>query len=58
MLSFLAFLGIDEDPSGVFKVSLTYPPDLSKFIKTAQMLVAQRPVVAALEGEVAIHQTF
>jgi hypothetical protein len=52
VLSFLAILGIDENPGGVFRSPLSYSPDLSKFIKMAQMLVVQRSVVAAEEGEV------
>jgi hypothetical protein len=52
VLSFLAVLGIDEGPGGVFRGPLRYLPDLSKFIKIAQMLVVQRSVVAAEEGEV------
>lgn len=52
VLSFLAILGIDESPGGVFRGPQTYSPDLSKFIKMAQMLVVQRSVVAAEEGEV------
>jgi hypothetical protein len=52
VLSFLAVLGIDESPSGVFCSLLSYLPDLSKFIKIAQMLVVQQLVVAAEEGEV------
>jgi hypothetical protein len=52
VLSFLAVLGIDENPGGVFRDPLSYSPDLSKFIKMAQMLVVQRSVVAAEEGEV------
>lgn len=52
MLSFLAVLGIDENPRGVFRGPLSYSPDLSKFIKIAQMLVVQRSVTAAEEGEV------
>jgi hypothetical protein len=32
-LSFLAVLGIDENTGGVFRGPLSYPPDLSKFIK-------------------------
>ncbi|KAF2741676.1 hypothetical protein M011DRAFT_497939 [Sporormia fimetaria CBS 119925] len=50
VLSFLAVLGIDEDPGGVFHGPLTYSPHLSKFIKMAQMLVIQQSVVAAEEG--------
>ena len=52
MLSFLAVLGIDNSPSSVFRGPLSYSPHLSKFIKMAQMLVVQRSVVAAAEGEV------
>ena len=52
MLSFLAVLGINENPGGVFRGPLSYSPDLSKFIKMAQMLVVQRSVLAAEEGEV------
>jgi hypothetical protein len=52
VLSFLAVLGIDESPGGVFRGPLSYSPDLSKFVKMAQMLVVQRSVVAAEEGEV------
>jgi hypothetical protein len=52
VLSFLAVLGIDESPGGVFRSPLSYSPDLSKFIKMAQMLVVQRAVVAKEEGEV------
>jgi hypothetical protein len=42
VLSFLAVLGIDEKPGGVFRSPISYSPDLSKFIKIAQMLVVQR----------------
>jgi hypothetical protein len=52
VLSFLAVLGINESPSGVFCTLLTYLPNLSKFIKIAQMLVVQQLVVAAEEGEI------
>jgi hypothetical protein len=52
VLSFLAVLGIDKSPSGVFCTPLTYSPNLSKFIKIAQMLVVQQLVVAAEEGEI------
>jgi hypothetical protein len=52
VLGFLAVLGIDENPGGVFRGPLSYSPELSKFIKMAQMLVVQRAVVAAEEGEV------
>jgi hypothetical protein len=51
-LSFLAVIGIDESPDGVFRGPLSYSPDLSKFVKMAQMLVVQRSVVAVEEGEV------
>jgi hypothetical protein len=51
-LSFLAVLGIDERPGGVFRGPLSYSPELSKFVKMAQMLVIQRAVMAAEEGEV------
>jgi hypothetical protein len=52
VLSFLAVLSINKSPSGVFGSPLNYPPILSKFIKIAQILVVQRLVVAAEEGEV------
>jgi hypothetical protein len=52
VLSFLAVLDIDENPGGVFRSPLSYSPDLSKFIKMAQMLVVQRAVVPKEEGEV------
>jgi hypothetical protein len=39
VLSFLAVLGINENPSSVFRSLLSYSPNLSKFIKIAQMLV-------------------
>jgi hypothetical protein len=52
VLSFLTVLGIDESPRGVFCGPLSYSPNLSKFIKMAQMLVVQQLVVAAEEGEV------
>jgi hypothetical protein len=52
VLSFLAVLGINKSPSGVFCGPLSYSPNLSKFIKMAQMLVVQRAVVAKEEGEV------
>ena len=45
-------MGIDDSPGGVFCGPLSYSPDLSKFIKIAQMLVVQRSVVAAEEGKV------
>jgi hypothetical protein len=52
VLSFLAVLGIDESPGGVFRGPLSYSPDLSKFIKMAQMLVLQQAVWAAEDGAV------
>ncbi|KAI1508212.1 hypothetical protein Ptr86124_012933 [Pyrenophora tritici-repentis] len=52
VLSFLAVLGIDGSSGGVFRGPLSYSPDLSKFVKMAQMLVVQRSVVAAEDGEV------
>jgi hypothetical protein len=52
VLSFLAVLGIDKNPSSVFRGPLSYSPDLSKFIKMAQMLVVQRSVFAAEDSEV------
>ena len=52
VLTFLAVLGIDESPGGVFCGPLSYSPDLSKFLKMVQMLVVQGSIVAAEEGEV------
>lgn len=52
ILSFLAVLGIDENPGGIFRGPLSFSLDLSKFIKMAQMLVVQRAVDAADEDEV------
>jgi hypothetical protein len=52
VLSFLAVLGIDRNPGGVSRSPMSYSPDLSKFIKIAQMLVVQRAVSAADAGEV------
>jgi hypothetical protein len=52
VLSFLAVLGINESPNCVFRGPVSYSPDLSKFIKMAQMLVVQRSVLAAEEGQV------
>jgi hypothetical protein len=52
VLSFLGVLGIDGKPGGVFRSPMSYSPDLSKFIKIAQMLVVQRAVSAADDGEV------
>lgn len=51
-MSFLAVLGIDDSPGGVFRGPLSYSPDPSKFIKMAQVLIVQCSVVAAEEGEV------
>ncbi len=39
VLSFLAVLGVNERPGEVFRGPLSYSPDLSKFIKIAQMFV-------------------
>jgi hypothetical protein len=39
VLSFLTILGIDKSPGSVFCSLLSYSPNLSKFIKIAQMLV-------------------
>jgi hypothetical protein len=52
VLSFFAVQGINKNPGGVFHGPLSYLPDLSKFIKMAQMLVIQQSVVAAEESEV------
>jgi len=52
VLSFLAVLGINESLGGTFRGPLSYSPDLSKFIKMAQMLVLQRAVVATEDKEV------
>jgi hypothetical protein len=52
VLSFLAVLGIDGKPWGVFRSPVSYSPDLSKFIKIAQMLVVERSVSAADANEV------
>jgi hypothetical protein len=51
VLSSLAVLGIDEKPGGVFRSPLSYSPDLSKSTKIAQMLVVQRAVAGAEQGE-------
>lgn len=51
VLSFLAVLEIDEKPGGVFRSPLSYSPDLSKFTKMAQMLVVQKAVTGAEQGE-------
>jgi hypothetical protein len=52
VLSFLPVQGINKNPGGVFRGPLSYLPDLSEFIKMAQMLVIQQSVVAAEEGKV------
>jgi hypothetical protein len=52
VLSFLAVLGIDGKPGGIFRSPMSYSPDLSKSIKIAQMLVVQRAVSATDAGEV------
>lgn len=39
VLNFLAVLGIDESPGGIFRSPLSYSPDLFNFIKIAHMLV-------------------
>jgi hypothetical protein len=52
VLSFLAVLGINGKPGGIFTSPMSYSPDLSKFMKIAQMLVVQRAVSAADAGEV------
>jgi hypothetical protein len=39
VLSFLAILGINKNSSSVFYSLLSYLPNLSKFIKIAQILV-------------------
>jgi hypothetical protein len=49
---FLAVLGIDEKNAGAFHSAATYSPVLSKFIKISQMLVIQRAVMAAEDGDV------
>jgi hypothetical protein len=51
VLSFLAVLGINKKPGSVFRSPLNYSPDVSKFIKIAQMLVIQRAVSGAEHGE-------
>lgn len=51
VLSFLAVLVIDEKPGGVFRSPLSYLPKLSEFLKMAQMLVVQRAVTGAEQGE-------
>ncbi|KAJ9657038.1 hypothetical protein H2201_008315 [Coniosporium apollinis] len=52
VLGFLAVVGIDGQEGGVFLGPYAYSPYLSKFIKIAQMLVIQRAVLAAEEGDV------
>ena len=52
VLSFLAVLGINERPGEVFKGPISYSPELSKFIKIAQMFVVQRAVMAVEDGDI------
>lgn len=52
MLSFLAVLGIDKIKDCGFYGPYMYSPQLSKFIKIAQMLVIERAVLAADEGAI------
>jgi hypothetical protein len=49
---FLAVLGIDEKNAGTFCNAVAYSPVLTKFIKISQMLVIQRAVAAAKDGDV------
>lgn len=49
---FLAVLGVDENNAGAFCNAAAYSPVLSKFIKISQMLVIQRAVAAAEDGDV------
>jgi hypothetical protein len=49
---FLAVLRIDEKNAGAFHSAATYSPVLLKFIKILQMLVIQRVVMAAKDGDV------
>jgi hypothetical protein len=51
ILSFLAVLGIDEKPGCVFRSTLNYSSDFSKFIKMAQMLVMQSAITRVENGE-------
>jgi hypothetical protein len=52
VLSFLTILGINGKPRGIFRSPISYSPDLSKFIKIAQMLIVQRAVSTTDAGEV------
>lgn len=52
VLSFLAVLGIDKTKDYGFYGPYMYSPQLSKFIKIAQMLVIERAVLAADEGAI------
>ena len=52
VLSFLAVLGINERPGEVFRGLISYLPDLSKFIKIAQMFMVQRAVMAVEDGDI------
>jgi hypothetical protein len=52
VIVFLAVLGIDEKRDGAFCNAAAYSPVLSKFIKISQMLVIQRAIAAAEDGEV------
>ncbi|KAF4534198.1 DNA helicase ATP-dependent RecQ type [Lasiodiplodia theobromae] len=52
VLSFLAVLGIDDKKDCGFHGPLAYSPQLSKFIKIAQMLVIERDILAADEGAI------
>lgn len=51
VVGFLAVLAIDER-KGIFMEAHAFTPALSRFIKISQMLVAQRAVLAVIEGEV------
>jgi hypothetical protein len=50
VVGFLAALGIDAAREGSQEAT-TYTPHLSALIKISQMLVLQRAVIAAEEGE-------
>src|SRR2546429_1066644 len=50
-ISFLAVLGIDSNAEN-FKSANNFTPSLSAFVKVAQMLVVQRSVMAAENGEI------
>jgi hypothetical protein len=52
VLSFLAILGINKNPSSIFYSLLSYLPNLFKFIKIAQILVVQYTVVVKKKGKV------